>query len=212
MENKEQRSLIGSIEIEERADGKESRTITGYGVVFDSWSSDLGWFKEVVRAEAIDEDILKEDIVATFNHNFDKVVARTAAKTLVLTKDKRGVKYTFEAPNTTAGNDLMENIRLKNVIGSSFIFNVLEDRWKFSQDPKDIDEREILKIGRIYELGPVVMPAYPDTTAAKRNHDTELEALKQKEFQEREAEGQSEAERRHRKLQIRTKLIRKKGY
>jgi len=178
MEIKEVRSLIDGIEIETRADGAESRTISGYGIVFDKWSSDLGWFKEIVRAESVNGEALKGDIIATFNHNFDQVMARTAAKSLTLKTDKRGVKYSFEAPNTTAGNDLLENIRIGNIRGSSFTFTVKKDRWTFSQKEGEPDEREILELGKVFELGPVVMPAYPDTTAAKRSRETVIEAEK----------------------------------
>ncbi len=41
-------------------------------------------------------------VVATFNHNFDNVLARADSNTLDLTIDEVGVRYTFEAPNTTA--------------------------------------------------------------------------------------------------------------
>jgi phage head maturation protease len=39
---KELRTFTGSVEIRKNTDGTESRTIEGYGVVFDSWSHDLG--------------------------------------------------------------------------------------------------------------------------------------------------------------------------
>jgi len=173
MKDKEIRSLTGSIEIESREDGKESRTITGYGIVFDKWSEDLGWFREKISRDAAD-DALSGDIVATFNHDFNSVMARTSSNTLTLTTDDHGVRYTFEAPNTTSGNDLLENVRNGNVKGSSFIFRVKEDRWTFSQEADKLDEREILKIDKVFEVGPVVMPAYPDTTAARRSHDDQL--------------------------------------
>jgi len=206
--DKEKRSFPCTIEIEQRADGKDSRTITGYALKYDKWSSDLGWFKEIIRAGAVDDSTLEGDIVATFNHNFDFIQGRTSSGTLRLTPNNQGLKYSFEAPNTTAGNDLIENIRNGNVKGSSFIFTIKEDRWKFSQNQDELDEREILKFERIFELGPVVMPAYPDTTAAKRSHDETLEAEKQKEFHEREPETPDTTPlRRHRRINLKLKLV-----
>jgi HK97 family phage prohead protease len=110
------------------------------------------------------------DVVATFNHNFDHVLARSSSGTLNLSVDENGLKYTFEAPNTTAGNDLLENVRNGNIKGSSFMFTVKEQTWKYTEDD-EADERTIEKVGSLIELGPVTMPAYPDTSAAKRSHE-----------------------------------------
>lgn len=170
MENNiEKRMHIGSISIEKRADGEESRTISGYAVVFDKWSRDMGFFKERITREAFN-DVDMTDVVATFNHNFDNVLARVDSNTLKLSIDDNGLRYSFEAPNTTYGNDLLENVRNGNVKGSSFMFTVDEQEWKFAEND-DADERTITRVGQLIELGPVTMPAYPDTTAAKRSYE-----------------------------------------
>lgn len=166
--NLEKRTLEGSIEIRKNDDGTESRTITGYAAVFDKWSHNLGWFKERMDKRSF-ENVDMSNVVATFNHNFDNVLARADSNTLQLEVDERGLKYTFEAPNTTVGNDLLENVRNGNVKGSSFMFTVAKGgaEWK-EGDP---DERTITQVDRLVELGPVTNPAYPDTTAAKRSFD-----------------------------------------
>lgn len=172
MNNNERRDFLGSIQIEKREGQEESRTISGYAVVFDKWSEDFGstdWgFKEKVSRDAFQNTDLSS-VIATFNHNFDNVLARTDSDSLTLTIDDMGMKYSFEAPNTTAGNDLLENVRNGNVKGSSFMFTVDEDTW--TQRSGSIDEREITKVGKLMELGPVTVPAYPDTTAAKRSYE-----------------------------------------
>lgn len=168
---KELRTFTGSVEIRKNTDGTESRTIEGYGVVFDSWSHDLGYFKEKVSRTAFD-GVDFSDVVATFNHDFNMVMARTSSKTLKLSIDDKGLKYSFDAPKTTAGNDLLENVRNGNIVGSSFMFNIKEQRWTWKDSNTEIDEREIVKVDRLYELGPVTMPAYPDTTAALRDYES----------------------------------------
>jgi HK97 family phage prohead protease len=168
MENREKRTYLGSIEIETR-DGEETRTISGYAAVFDKWSHDLGFFREKLSRTAFD-GVDMSDVVATFNHNFDHVLARSSSGTLNLSVDENGLKYTFDAPNTTAGNDLLENVRNGNIKGSSFMFTVKEQTWKYTEDD-EADERTIEKVGSLIELGPVTMPAYPDTSAAKRSHE-----------------------------------------
>jgi HK97 family phage prohead protease len=168
MENREKRTYLGSIEIEKR-DGEETRTISGYAAVFDKWSHDLGFFREKLSRTAFD-GVDMSDVVATFNHNFDHVLARSSSGTLNLSVDENGLKYTFDAPNTTAGNDLLENVRNGNIKGSSFMFTVKKQTWKYTEDD-EADERTIEKVGSLIELGPVTMPAYPDTSAAKRSHE-----------------------------------------
>ena len=174
IEKKEQRFFTGTIGIQKRAGDEESRTIEGYAVVFDRFSSVLGssyWaFKEKISRTAFD-GVDMSGVIATFNHNFDNVLARVDAGNLKLTIDETGLKYEFEAPNTTVGNDLLENVRNGNISGSSFMFTTDEERWTYKDDESIPDEREIVKIRDLYELGPVTIPAYPDTTAAKRSHE-----------------------------------------
>jgi HK97 family phage prohead protease len=173
MENREKRTYLGSIEIETR-DGEETRTITGYAVVFDKPSHVMGrgsWaFQETIARTAF-EGVDMSKVVATFNHNFDNILARADSNTLNLTIDDFGLKYTFESPNTTAGNDLLENVRNGNIKGSSFMFSVKEQKWTYKEDENDPDLREVTKVDELIELGPVTMPAYPDTSAAKRSHE-----------------------------------------
>ena len=157
--------------IEERADGKPSRKIIGYAAVFEKWSKPIaGWFKEKVSRQAFDE-VLKNDVVAVFNHDKNKILARNG-KTLVLEVDQRGLKYSFEAPNTTAGNDLLESISRGDVSGSSFQFIPKKVSWEKApkDDPDGVEElRTIEKVGLLIDVGPVVFPAYPDTDAARRS-------------------------------------------
>lgn len=173
MSNLEKRTFEGSIEIRKADDGTESRTIEGYGAVFNEWSHDLGWFREKMERTAFD-GVDMSNVVATFNHNFDNVLARADSNTLRLSVDERGLKYEFEAPNTTVGNDLLENIRNGNVKGSSFMFSVAKGGSTWTEG-KEIDERVITQVERLIELGPVTNPAYPDTTVAKRDRESAIE-------------------------------------
>lgn len=173
----------GYLTIEKRDGDEESRTIVGYALNFNKWSADLGgsWFR---FKEKIDKRALKgtdlSAVVATFNHNFDNVLARADSDTLDLTIDKKGLKYSFDAPNTTAGNDLLENVRNKNVKGSSFMFTVDKETWTYNDDPAIIDERVIDSIDELIELGPVTMPAYLDTSVSQRDFETTYKEQREK--------------------------------
>ena len=63
-----------SFRIEARESG--SRTVSGYGSVFNSQSEDLG-FIETIDPNAITEETIKRsDVFATLNHVMDKILAR----------------------------------------------------------------------------------------------------------------------------------------
>jgi len=114
---------------------------------------------------------MNDDVVALLNHDQNFVLARNN-KTLKLEVDHIGLRYEFEAPNTTAGNDLIENLRLGNISKSSFAFTVEQDDWEFkSNEP---DKRTITRVKRLFDVSPVTYPAYPDTTVGQRSRQNEL--------------------------------------
>ena len=194
MSNTEKRAFEGDIQIRMNEDGTESRTIYGYGAVFNRWSSNLGWFREKMDRTAFD-NVDMSGVVATFNHDFNNVLARVDSDTLKLSVDEVGLRYEFEAPNTTVGNDLLENIRIGNVKGSSFMFTVSDKGTKWGKGDDGMDERTITQVSRLIELGPVTIPAYPDTTAAKRD----FESL-QKEAKELNMRSVTDTERKYKQL------------
>jgi uncharacterized protein len=156
------------LNVELRA-GKDSRTVEGYAAVFNSDSENLGWFIERIAPGAFD-DVLDNDAVALFNHDPNLILARNKVN-MKLSVDERGLKYSFDAPNTTAGNDLIENLRIGNVRTSSFAFSVEKESWTYSEDRSKPDIRTIEKVDRLYDVSPVTYPAYPDTSVAQRSFD-----------------------------------------
>lgn len=167
MENKERR--FGNIEVRAKDDtGATGRTIRGYAALFNNDTTIGEWFIERIAKGAFD-DVLKDDVRALFNHDPNMPLARTGAG-LTIGVDNLGLFYEFEAPNTTLGNDLLENIRSGVIKESSFSFSVKEEKW---EDPgKDKPSiRTILKFSNLYDVAPVTYPAYPDTTVAARSKD-----------------------------------------
>jgi len=173
--NKGEKELrIYELPVELRADSENKRTIEGYACKFDVLSRNLGWFREKIDRNAFsDMDLSDQDVVALFNHKDDFILARSnkAAKTLSLSVDDTGLKFRFDAPNTTAGNDMLENIRLGNVQHCSFAFSVEQDKWAEDEEAGEI--RTIVKFARLYDVSPVVNPAYLQTEVdiAKRSYD-----------------------------------------
>lgn len=165
--------MAAPVHIEQRAEGEgESRTVVGYAFKWESESRHLyGMFYEKIDRSALDGvNISDMDIVALFNHDDNMILARSVSDTLKLTVDDTGLRYQFEAPNTTAGNDLLENLRVRNVTGSSFAFTVEKEEW--DETDKNHVIRTIKKFRQLYDVSPVVHPAYLNTEVEnlKRNY------------------------------------------
>ena len=167
MKNKETRTYTGSIEF--RAEGEESRKIIGHAAVFDELSNNLGWFEEWY--EKIDrnafDDVLNDDVRALFNHDPNYPLARTKSGTLSISVDDKGLRYEFDAPNTTIGNDLLEMVKRGDISQSSFAFTIDTQEWVEREGEPTL--RIIKKVKRLYDVSPVTYPAYEGTDVAKNS-------------------------------------------
>jgi len=159
--NIEQRYIPGMI-VEERADGESY--VQGKGAVFNSWSHNLGGFVERIDPKAFD-GVNTDDVLITLNHDFNQTMARTSNGTAEVWPDGEAMNYKYKTPNTTTGQDVQELIRTGTISGSSFMFTVAEGGEIWDKREDGVYERTITQIDRLIELGPVAMPAYPDTTS-----------------------------------------------
>jgi len=150
---------------------QEGRTVEGYAAVFSS-PTDMGWYNEVIEPGAFDAADLN-DVRALFNHDPDHLLARTSSKTLEVNVDEKGLFYSFEMPNTTLGNDVLEMIRRGDLSQSSFAFRVAEQNWLEREGRPDL--RQITKIDMVADVSPVTYPAYADTSVAARSRKDQNE-------------------------------------
>jgi HK97 family phage prohead protease len=151
------------------ADGK-NEIVEGYAAKFEQLSENFGGFREKI-ARGFFDDVLEDDTVALFNHDFNMILARTISSTLKLSVDEVGLRYEFEAPDTQAGRDLVVMLKRGDVQHSSFSFVIKDEKWEKDAEAGEI--RTLLKAKRLYDVSPVVMPAYRDTdvSLAKRSYD-----------------------------------------
>lgn len=159
----ELRFLNNTLEI--RAEGTAQK-IAGYIAVFDSFSEDLGWYKEKIERGAFKKTISERDIVALKNHDSNYVLGRKSSGSLVLREDDRGLFAEITPPNTQWANDLIESIRRGDTTGASFGFQVINAEWE-TKDGKDV---RILKEVKLIEVSVgVTFPAYADTSIGIRS-------------------------------------------
>lgn len=78
--------------------------------------------------------------------------------------DEIGLKYTFEAPNTALGDELLEGLRRGDINTSSFAFTVGSDNWSKREDGTYL--RTINSISELFDVSPVYRAAY-DATSVK---------------------------------------------
>lgn len=155
----EQRAYDGEIKA-----AAESRTVEGYASVFNSMSEDLG-FREVILPGAF-SDVLDNDVRALYNHDSNYLLARTTSGTLELKEDDKGLYYRFEMPNTSYGNDMLELFRRGDLTQSSFGFTVEKDNWRM-EDGQQV--RYIERVGSLFDVSPVVFPAYNQASSGLRS-------------------------------------------
>lgn len=175
-----ERRILSIDDIELRVTDGDEPKIIGYVAKFGKWSLDLGGFKEKIRKGAFDEALEKSDVRALKNHDPNLLLGRMASGTLELKTNSVGLISEIDPPNTTTGKDTIEEIRRKDITGMSFSFTTAEDDWKYPEDGSV--ERTIIKIGELFDVGPVTYPAYPDTSVAVRSmseHQKTFEKEKQ---------------------------------
>ena len=176
---------------------EETRTISGYALKFDTPSQYMGFYEKIDRS-AIDEELIKKsDIFALFNHDENKVLARSryGEGSLKLEIREDGLYYEFEAPHTQWGDEVIEHLKRGEIFGSSFAFMLPLDS---TGDIREYDEngvlnRTIIKIERLFDVSPVFEPAYLATTCSKRTLDI-LEDIENRAKENEEVKDEDEKE------------------
>lgn len=155
------------------------RYLEGYGIVFNSDSRMIyGIFKERIMPEAINDTTDMTEIVAKYNHDINRTLGTTWANTLTWEKDKKGVKYRVELPDTETGREVAILAERGDLRGSSFEFMLAKEgyRWVVEKvGDMEIDVREVTNIRKIADLSPVIRPAYPGTENTIKTYKRQME-------------------------------------
>jgi HK97 family phage prohead protease len=166
-----------------RAEGDETPKLEGYAAVFDSWSEDLGGFREKICPGAFTRSLgdAERDVFLLADHTptTTNVLARRSNGSLQITEDERGLKFSATLPDTQMARDIRTNIEAGNINSMSFGFRVADggDSWT-ERDSGDI-ERTLEDVD-LFEVSVVAMPAYPSTTVSARALDKVTELRKEK--------------------------------
>jgi HK97 family phage prohead protease len=146
----------------------DDRTLVGYGAVFGKPSQDLGGFTEIIEPDAFNRTLGHGgDVLCCVNHDPNQLLGRSMSGTMKLSVDDVGLRYEVQVPDTSVGRDALAMAERGDLFGSSFSFSVKAagERWE------QVEGRNVRYLTEValYELGPVVSPAYLDTTVAARS-------------------------------------------
>lgn len=170
------------LNVEKRENGKTY--ITGYAAKYGVRSVVLGErfrFREEIRPGAFDRALREQahPVVALWNHDTNHVLGSTRSGTLSLSTDSDGMPYAVETPDTSLGRDLSVLISRGDVWGSSFAFALKEPGVGEEWDEEDgMAVRYVHEVDGVYDVSPVLSPAYPDATVslAQRSYERFLQS------------------------------------
>ena len=184
-----------NLQVREDANGQPSRTVVGHPIVYGVRSvnltpwSDTRVVFEILEPGCITQDVFdRSDVIYNNNHStrIEDMIGRCykGKGTLSIKPGERNVEISCDYPNTTVGNDTLEQIRLGNVFGMSFAFRddwedtengVSYERTNETIDGKEVWLRHVKRIIELYDVANVTHPAYEQTDVATREQSEAID-------------------------------------
>lgn len=177
--DREYRSM--TLAVEERAEEEQERmVVSGYASTFDEpyklWEDDSVEVWEKVDRRAFDETDMS-DVIMQYDHA-GRVFARIRNNTLTVSPDEKGLFISADLSGTDIGRSLYQEIAGGYTDRMSFGFTVDEDIREIVDDRtsgKSIVTRTITKVGKLYDVSAVSLPANPGTSISARFLDGAIE-------------------------------------
>ncbi len=185
-------------EIRDGSGDGDGLTLDGYGAVFgqatriDSWE---GCFDEEIARGAFRKSLRERTPVLQFDHGRHPMVGSIPLGSFeTLLEDERGLHVVARLHDNWLVEPVRDAIKSEAIPGMSFRFRVVKEEWRdaagklvkpdqvsarlWATDPQDestILKRTIREV-MLFEVGPVVFPAYEGTSVGVRSHEL-IEAL-----------------------------------
>lgn len=205
--------------IEERSEDNKKYIVKGYATTFNEpytlYGDDEFELREVVDANAFNDADLS-DVIFQYDHE-GRVFARLSNNTLELKADEHGLLVIADLGGTEEGRKLYEEIKGGYTNKMSFGFTVAEDEeLRTTEGNKDIYTRTIKRIGKLFDVSAVSLPANDGTEISARslidgviakrmaeNAKEEAEKKEKEEAEKREAEEKARKEQEAKELEMR---------
>lgn len=162
-------NLTRSVNCEVRAETEgDGLTLEGYGAVFnsptriDSWE---GLFDETIAPGAFAKTIAERTPVVQFDHGHHPAIGSIPIASIEdLREDRHGLLLRARLHDNDLVKPVRDAIASGAINGMSFRFRVIKEEL---DESGDVPLRTIREVA-LFELGPVVFPAYADTTVGVR--------------------------------------------
>lgn len=174
-------------------DDGDGNTLVGYGAVFNEWTRIDSWegvFDEEVDRGAFKKSLAERTPVLQFDHGRHPMVGSIPLGSLAaIREDDQGLYVEAPLHDNWLVQPVRDAIKSKAITGMSFRFQVVKDIWRTAAgktvkaddvnrllwssdrtDPDSILKRTIKEV-RLFEVGPVVFPAYAGTSVGVRSEE-----------------------------------------
>lgn len=191
MSTRTQRSPICLRGAEFRATGEggDGRTLEGYAAVFNTPTLIQSWdgeFNEQIAPGAFKRTLRDSTPVLQFDHGRDQRTGTVPIGSIDdLSEDDQGLSVRARLFDNPVVEPIRQAIAGKAITGMSFRFQVADEQWTDAAGAKvkagELDDllwnpgnrgplmRTIVRVDPLYELGPVVFPAYDSTSVGVRS-------------------------------------------
>lgn len=168
---------------------QDEMVVTGYATTFEQpyllWKDEQYEVWEQVDRNAFSEANMT-DVVMQYDHQ-GRVFARNTNGTLTLTPDEHGLRVSAILGGTEMGRQLYEEIKGGYTNKMSFGFTVDEDKSEIEEEGNNVRVlRTIMKIGRLYDVSAVSIPANDGTSISARSYGVECVKKIAEEFRKRD--------------------------
>lgn len=158
-------------QLERAASEGDGLTLEGYAAVFDSPTRINSWegeFDEVIARGAFAKTLKERTPVIQFDHGHHPLVGSIPiAAPEVIREDTNGLYVKARLHDNWLIQPVRDAIASGSIDGMSFRFSVVKETY---DESGDIPLRTVQEV-KLYEAGPVVFPAYTDTSVGVRSRE-----------------------------------------
>lgn len=184
------RSVPFTLTRDGEADDGDGLTFEGYGAVFNTPTRINSWegtFDEQIAPGAFRKSLRERTPKFQFDHGHHPLIGSIPIGVITdIHEDDRGLYVSARLGQHIIIDLIREAIATKAIDGMSFRFSVVRDEWRdkdgkviksdeelsrllWGEEPERLPLLRTLKEVKVAEVGPVVWPAYEETSAAVRS-------------------------------------------
>lgn len=164
-------NLVRHVEFRAEPSG-DGFTLEGYAAVFNEWTEIDSWegsFRERIAPGAFRRTLGQRTPILQFDHGTHPLIGSLPLGVFTsISEDEHGLRVKARLSDNWLVEPIRDAIRDGAITGMSFRFRVIRDQWAKGKDK--IAERTINEVA-LYEAGPVVFPAYEQTTVGVRSQE-----------------------------------------